>query len=92
VDVLVTFEAVVADKSKERVTATILQNVEVLDVYTHEKDGKGDWIVRLALNPTEAQYAVLAMTSDAQVWLIRRAPGDDATKGLEMASFRKLFR
>jgi tetratricopeptide (TPR) repeat protein len=90
VDVLVTFEAVTAEKRKEKVTATILQNVVVVDVV---KAAKSDLpgVVQILLNPNEAQYAAL---SDAQgdIHIVRRAPGDTEMHPMEMASFRKLFR
>jgi Flp pilus assembly protein CpaB len=90
VDVMVTFDAKMADDRKEKVTATILQNVRIVDV---SKPGKGEerGTVQLLLNPNEAQYAAL---SDAQgdLHIALRAPGDTEMHPMEMASFRKLFR
>jgi hypothetical protein len=89
-DVMVTFDAVMEGKRKEKVTATILQNVVVVDVV---KAAKSDLpgVVQILLNPNEAQYAAL---SDAQgdIHIVRRAPGDTEMHPMEMASFRKLFR
>lgn len=90
VDVLVTFDAKVKDVEREKVTATILQNVVVLGVRAPAKlDENG--VVNLELNPNEAQYAALAVQEGA-VQLLVRAEGDKEMKPMEMASFRKLFR
>lgn len=88
VDVLVTFEAVLPKGTREMVTATILQNVLVLNVGGVGAEG----VVQLALNPNEAQYAALAVDPKKTLWLIARAPGDEEMHPMEMASFRKLFR
>ena len=85
VDVLVTFDAKLKD-GKEKVTATILQNVAVLNVSKQEET------IELALNPNEAQYAVLGVQQGDTLWYIVRAEGDNEMKPMEMASFRKLFR
>ncbi|MDD5627842.1 MAG: RcpC/CpaB family pilus assembly protein [Elusimicrobia bacterium] len=90
VDVMVTFEAKMADKRKEKVTATILQNVRIVEVLKPaQSQGRGT--VQILLNPNEAQYAAL---SDAQgdLHVALRAPGDVEMHPMEMASFRKLFR
>jgi tetratricopeptide (TPR) repeat protein len=89
VDVMVTFDAKMADR-KEKVTATILQNVRVVEVLKPAKtEERGT--VQILLNPNEAQYAAL---SDAQgdLHIALRAPGDTEMHPMEMASFRKLFR
>jgi Flp pilus assembly protein CpaB len=90
VDVLVTFDAEMADKKKEKVTATILQNVVVLEVRMPAKlDERG--AVELLVNPNEAQYAALGVFQ-GELSLLRRAEGDVKMTPMEMASFRKLFR
>ena len=89
IDILTTFEAVFGEKkerSKEDVTATIMQNVRVLAV--DRKDG----IVQLEFNPNEAQYAALFAAKDKTLWLIKRGAGDKEMRPMEMASARKLFR
>jgi Flp pilus assembly protein CpaB len=90
VDLMTTFDAEFGEKGekrkKERVTATILQNVRVLGV-----DASGS-LITLELNPNEAQYAVLFVGDDKELWLSKRAKGDDAMKPMEMAVARKLFR
>jgi len=86
IDVMVTFEALEPKNKKEEVTATILQNVVVLNV------DRSDGLLDLILNPNEAQYAVLALEGKNTVWIERRAEGDIDMKPMEMASFRKLFR
>ncbi len=86
VDMLITFDAKMADGKPETVTATILQNVAVLGI-AKDRDS-----VVLALNPNEAQYAVLSLTAARMIWFLKRAPGDDELKPMEMASYRKLFR
>ena len=91
VDVLVTFEWKLGEKSKEKepITATLLQNVVVLKTSLFDKD---TGTVELEVNPNEAQYAVLAMQPGYTVWLIARATDDKDMKPMEMASFQKLFR
>jgi Flp pilus assembly protein CpaB len=85
VDVMTTFDAMMADKKTESVTATILQNVTVLALDYREG------LVQLVLNPNEAQYAALFDAKD-RLWLSRRAKGDAEMHPMEMASARKLFR
>lgn len=89
VDVMLTFDAQIK-AGKEKVTATILQNVVVLDVQRPEKqDGRG--LLELIVNPNEAQYLALsAMQGELAVGV--RAPDDTELKPMEMASLRKLFR
>ena len=90
VDVLVTFETKMKDVEKEKVTATILQNIVILGVRMPAKlDENG--VVNLEVNPNEGQYAALAVQQGA-VQLLVRAEGDKEMKPMEMASFRKLFR
>lgn len=89
VDVMVTFDANMGPKDQQKVTATILQKVEVLDVRRPEKlEGKG--AVELAVRPYEGQYAALALVQ-GEVRLLVRAKGDEEMKPQEMAAFKKLF-
>jgi hypothetical protein len=94
VDVLVTFDAKTKDKDKkerkEKITASILQNVVVINV---EKPARVDepGAIELLLNPNEAQYAALSVTQGT-VSITVRAPGDTEMHQMEMASFRKLIR
>jgi len=94
VDVLVTFDAKMEDKDKverkEKVTASILQNVVVINVRKAEKvDETG--AVELLLNPVEAQYAALAV-AQGNIHITVRAPGDVELKPMEIATFRKLIQ
>jgi Flp pilus assembly protein CpaB len=90
VDALVTFEAKMKDNAKEKVTATILQNILILDVAKPVKpEDKG--VVELVLNPNESQYLALSL-QQGELRLVRRAEGDTELHPMEMASFRKLFR
>lgn len=93
VDVLVTFDAKMEDDGKERkekITATFLQNIVVLNVTRPEKvDGTG--AVELLLNPVEAQYAALAL-AQGTITITQRAAGDTELHPMEMASFRKLIK
>jgi Flp pilus assembly protein CpaB len=90
VDVLVTFEAETKEVKKEKVTATILQNVVVVGLRAPAKlDENG--VVELEVNPNEGQYAALAVQQGA-VQLLVRSEGDAHMEPMEMASFRKLFR
>lgn len=89
VDVLVTFDANMKD-GKEKVTATILQNIVVRNVL---KPGEltGTGAIELLVNPNEAQYVELGeKQGDLQVLI--RGEEDKEMKPMEMASFRKLFR
>jgi hypothetical protein len=89
VDVLVTFDAQMKT-SKEKVTATILQNCVVTEVY-RPADAEKMGVVQLLLNPNEAQYAALAYRQ-GELSVTLRAPNDTEMHPMEMASFRKLFR
>jgi Flp pilus assembly protein CpaB len=89
VDVIVTFDTVLGDK-KEKVTATLLQNVLVSRVKQPEKpEEKG--VVQLVVNPAEAQYVWLGYYQ-GNLQLALRAPGDVHMEPIEMSSFKKLFR
>ncbi|HXS99862.1 MAG TPA: RcpC/CpaB family pilus assembly protein [Elusimicrobiota bacterium] len=89
VDVLVTFDAV-TKTGKEKVTATILQNVLVLEAVKPAKiEERG--VVELELNPNEAQYLALGI-KQGEIQISVRAPGDKEMHPMEMASFRKLFQ
>ncbi len=106
VDVLVTFNALLPDNRKEKVTATILQNVLVLAVGSNMGQGTvagkasaknqavpmgGSSSASLALNPNEAQYLALAM-KEGDTTVVVRGLGDFEMHPMEMASFRRLFR
>lgn len=90
VDVLVTFNAVMNDDRKEMVTATILQNVLVLEVSRPDKVADTG-AIQLMLNPNEAQYAALSTAQAQSMTLSKRTPGDREMHPMEMASFRRLF-
>lgn len=87
-DMTVTFSALLKDDRKEQVTATILQNVLVLD--TLDKGGVRALV--LALNPNEAQYANLSMSEGYRINFTIRNPGDLELHPMEIASFRRLIR
>ena len=90
VDVLVTFDALMKGGVKEKVTATILQNVLVIDLLKPDHlDGRG--VLELMLNPNEAQYAALSVLQ-GDVRVTARAEGDVEMAPMEMAQFRKLFK
>lgn len=89
VDVLCVFEAINAGGAQEKVSATVLQNVEVLGVRGAKQGEKGTLTLRL--NPIEAQYAVLAL-KQSDLFIAVRHEGDIETHPLEMATFRRLFR
>jgi len=87
-DMTVTFNALMGDNRKETVTATILQNVLVLDTAD-----KGDvHAVVIALNPNEAQYAMLSLNEGYKVHFTIRGKGDTEMHPMEIASFKKLIR
>jgi Flp pilus assembly protein CpaB len=85
VDVISVFEAVMKDDKKEKVGATLLQNVKVVGVNAR----KGTIV--LLVNPTEAQYAALSKMQGT-VNLSLRGPGDKALKPMEIASYRRLIK
>ncbi|MDA8130238.1 MAG: RcpC/CpaB family pilus assembly protein [Elusimicrobia bacterium] len=90
VDVMVTFDAAMKD-SKETVTATILQNVVVINVARPEKV-TGTGAVELLLNPNEAQYLALSVSQAKRITIAVRAVGDTELHPMEMASFRRLIK
>jgi len=85
-DMTVTFDAVLKNGS-QMVTATILQNVLVLDTV----DKGGLHAVVLALNPNEAQYAMLSLTKNYRINFTLRGKGDVEMHPMEIAGFQKLF-
>lgn len=91
VDLLVTFEAVMSKGAKQKVTATILQNVVVLKVARPEA-AVGTGVVQLLVNPNEAQYAVLSLAQSSSIYMTRRAAGDIELHPMEIASFGKLLK
>ena len=86
VDVLVTFDAVMKDERHQNVTATLLQNVQVITVGTDDNTA----YVVLALSPRDAQYLALAQ-KDGNISITLRAAGDEANYLMEIATFEKLF-
>ncbi len=68
-------------------TATLFKNVLVLDL--EYKGGVSN--LALALNPNEAQYAILSLSDKCRVNFIIRAKGDQELHSMEMASFKRLF-
>ncbi len=83
VDMIVTMSV----QSAGMVSATILQNALVLSTV---KKGKVEAVV-LALNPIEAQYALLSASEEYRVNFVIRGKNDIEMHPLEMATFRKLF-
>ena len=93
VDVLLTFDAKMSEDGKERkekITATFLQNVVVINV-TRPAKVEEVGAVELLLNPVEAQYAALAL-AQGDITITVRASGDTELHPMEMASFRKLIK
>jgi len=88
IDLLVTFDAQFEDV-KEKVTATILQNVLVIDVRPQVGETRASLL--LLMNPKEAQYTALSLMQGSVV-VIKRQEGDTEMKPMEMSSFRKLFK
>lgn len=89
VDVLATFSSQ-SSTGRQALTATMLQNVQVLGVLLSGRlDGKGAIILKV--NPNEAQYAALGVRQ-ADCSLSLRDEGDDELYPMEMANFSKFFR
>ncbi len=84
-DVISVFDAQLSGGRKEKVAATLLQNVRVAGV-----DARRGTIV-LLVNPLEAEYSAL-MGRQGEVTLALRAPGDKAMTAMEIASYRKLIK
>ena len=89
-DVICVFDAIMGSKNggtttKEKVAATLLQNVKVAGVNAH----KGTIV--LLVNPNEAQYAALSL-AQGSVSLSLRTAGDSEMKPMEIASFKRLIR
>ncbi len=108
VDVLVTFDALMNDGRKEKVTATILQNVLIIAVGTNLGQGMN---AKLKPGAVEEKSSAMAEKSTVSLALnpneaqylalalkqgdptvIMRGLGDVEMHPMEMASFRKLFR
>lgn len=89
VDVLAVFDAKKASGSKERVGATLIQNMRVLGVVRGNAKTKGT--LRLRANPNEAQYLALAVVQ-AELSISLRKDNDPDIYPMEMATFVKLFR
>ena len=89
VDVLTTFAAHTSH-GPQTLTATMLQNVQVLGVrLSGDPGGKG--ALTLKVNPVEAQYAALGVRqADCSISL--RHEGDDEIHPMEMSDFGKFFR
>lgn len=90
-DVLVTFDAVMGSGEKEKVTATILQNVVIVKVFRPASPSEPG-VVQLLCNPNEAQYAALSFAQANNIIIVRRAAGDNEMRPMEIASLRKLFK
>ena len=90
VDVLVTFDTMTRKDLKEKVTATILQNVIVINVKRAE-NVKDMGAIELLCNPNEAQYLALS-EAQGKTSITVRAPGDVEMHPMEIASFRKLIK
>ena len=85
VDFISVFDAVMGEGRKEKVAATLLQNVRVAGV--NQRNGT----IVLLVNPNEAQYASLAKVQ-GEVRLSLRAPGDSAMSAMEISSYRRLIK
>ena len=89
VDVLAVFDSRKERGGKERVGATLIQNMRVLGVERGNAKTKGT--LRLRANPNEAQYLALA-TVQAEISISLRKDHDPDIYPMEMATFVKLFR
>ncbi|MDO8756628.1 MAG: RcpC/CpaB family pilus assembly protein [Elusimicrobiota bacterium] len=89
VDVLAVFDATKQRGAKERVGATLIQNLRVIGVERGTAKMKGT--LRLRANPNEAQYLALAAVQ-AEISIALRKENDPDIYPMEMATFVKLFR
>ena len=89
-DILATMDRPGKGKDREKITATLLKRVKVLDVRKSES-GAAKSVVLVALNPNEGQYLALAIEIGSVRVLLRRQ-GDLEEHPMELASFRNIFR
>jgi hypothetical protein len=90
VDLIGVLEVVTSTRSREMLSATILQNVRILGI-AHAGSLLGKGVLSLELNPIEAQYAHLA-ANQTVLGLSRRAASDSEMHPFEMSSLREMFR
>ena len=90
VDVMATFDTILASGAKRKMTATMFQNVKVMRVERACKRTEKGTLV-LKLNPLEMQYAFLG-PSQADLGVALRNKGDNDVYPMEMATFAKFFR
>ena len=90
IDLLATFDTITNKDIKEKVTATMLQNVIVINVQRPEKSSDMG-AVELLCNPNEAQYLALSEVR-GDIHIAIRAPGDVEMRPMEVASFRRLIK
>jgi hypothetical protein len=87
VDILVTFEAVTkGDKAPQKMTATILQTIEVLDSGIEGEKG----FVLLSTTPMEAQYLNLS-EQEGKIAIILRNAKDKKVTAQKIATMKTLF-
>lgn len=91
-DLLVTYENVSAGNVRELITATILQNVEILSVSKPMEASAAKGSVRLLVKPVEAQYAALSSVQGKDLALAIRAEGDSEAKPMDIANFKKIIK
>ncbi len=84
-DVISVFDAIMKSGPREKVAATLLQNVKVAGVNPR----KGTIV--MLVNPNEAQYLALAL-AQGEVRLSLRAAGDKVLAPMEIASYRRLIK
>lgn len=89
IDVLVVFDAAFAGGIRRRLSATLLQNVKIIGV-AHADDAACRGVLTLLLNPTEAQFAVLA-AREGSLYAALRSAADVEMHPMEMADFGRLF-
>ena len=95
VDVLLTFDAMIKNGGKEKMTATILQNIPVLGVGGNLGQGmdaafSDRSVLSLSVTPPEAQYLAVAQ-EEGSITIIVRSNGDGKVLPIEISSFSKLF-
>jgi len=91
IDITVTFQAVMKNDKKELVTATILQNVKVINILKPESPF-GQGMIQVLLNPNEAQYLELSVVQAKHIGITLRSTGDKELHPMEIASFKKLIK
>jgi Flp pilus assembly protein CpaB len=96
IDVLMTFNAKMSSGRREKITATILQDIPVIAVgnnLDHDRSAglAEKWMISVAVNPEAFAYLTLA-AKQGEVIVRLTGSGDAVIRPMAIIGFRKLFR